>query len=101
MSLTEETGLADLTDDVRRALLLAATLLTWHKRWRFQAERTHTYSGGPSRRHLLQLGTGGRPHWPERTPLLARRLLVRGEFRPPPPVGKLFHLRGQILLDRS
>jgi hypothetical protein len=32
---TEEAIMADFTDDARRAILLAATLLTGHKRRRF------------------------------------------------------------------
>ena len=33
--------MADLTGDARRAILLAATLLTGHKRRRLQAEVAH------------------------------------------------------------
>jgi hypothetical protein len=42
--------MAELTDDSRRAILLAATLLTGHKRRRSQAEMANTYCGGSARR---------------------------------------------------
>jgi hypothetical protein len=47
--LTQEAIMAALTDDARRAILLAATLLTGHKRRRFQAEIATTYCGGSAR----------------------------------------------------
>ena len=50
--------MADLTDDARRAILLAATLLTGHKRRRFQAEMAHTYCGGSARLAETTFGWG-------------------------------------------
>jgi len=50
--------MADLTDDARRAILLAATLLTGHKRRRFQAEMAHTYCGGSARHAETTFGWG-------------------------------------------
>ena len=56
--LTEEVLMAELTDDARRAILLAATLLTGHKRRRFQAEMAHTYCGGSARHAETTFGWG-------------------------------------------
>src|SRR3954465_4288367 len=56
--LTEEAALAELTDDMRHTILLAATLLTGHKRRRFQAEVTHTYCGGSARHAETTFGWG-------------------------------------------
>ena len=42
---TEEAVMADLTDDTQRAILLAATLLTGHKRRQFQAEMARRRAG--------------------------------------------------------
>ncbi|QEG28574.1 Rhodopirellula transposase [Gemmata obscuriglobus] len=50
--------MAELTDDARRAILLAATLLTGHKRRRFQAEMAHTYCGGSARHAETTFGWG-------------------------------------------
>jgi hypothetical protein len=50
--------MADLTDDARRAILLAATLLTGHKRRRFQAEMAHQYCGGSARLAETTFGWG-------------------------------------------
>ena len=50
--------MAELTDDARRAILLAATLLTGYKRRRFQAEMTHTYCGGSARLAETTFGWG-------------------------------------------
>ncbi len=50
--------MADLTDDARRAILLAATLLTGHKRRRFQAEMAHLYCGGSARLAETTFGWG-------------------------------------------
>lgn len=50
--------MADLTDDARRAILLAATLLTGHKRRRFQAEMAHAYCGGSARLAETTFGWG-------------------------------------------
>jgi hypothetical protein len=50
--------MADLTDDARRAILLAATLLTGHRRRRFQAEMAHTYCGGSARLAETTFGWG-------------------------------------------
>jgi hypothetical protein len=50
--------MAELTDDTRRAILLAATLLTGHKRRRFQAEMANTYCGGSARHAEATLGWG-------------------------------------------
>ena len=50
--------MADLTDDSRRAILLAATLLTGHRRRRFQAEMAHLYCGGSARLAETTLGWG-------------------------------------------
>lgn len=57
--LTEEPVMADLTDDTRRAILMAATLLTAHERRRFQAEMTHAYCGGSARPAETTFGWGG------------------------------------------
>lgn len=56
--LTEEAAMAELTDDARRAILLAATLLTGHKRRRFQAEMAHAYCGGSARLAETTFGWG-------------------------------------------
>ena len=56
--LTEEAVMADLTADTRRTILLAATLLTGHKRRRFQAEMAHTYCGGSARHAETTFGWG-------------------------------------------
>jgi Rhodopirellula transposase DDE domain len=56
--LTEETIMADLTDDTRRAILLAATLLTGHKRRRFLAEMAHQYCRGSARLAETTFGWG-------------------------------------------
>ena len=50
--------MADLTDDARRAILLAATLLTGHTRRRFQAEMAHQYCGGSARLAETTFGWG-------------------------------------------
>ncbi len=50
--------MAELTDDARRAFLLAATLLTGHKRRRFQAEIAHTDCGGSARLAEATFGWG-------------------------------------------
>ena len=50
--------MADLRDDARRAILLAATLLTGHKRRRFQAEMAHQYCGGSARLAETTFGWG-------------------------------------------
>lgn len=50
--------MADLTDDARQAILLAATLLTGHKRRRFQAEMAHRYCGGSARLAETTFGWG-------------------------------------------
>lgn len=50
--------MADLTDDARRAILLAATLLTGHKRRRFQAEMAHTSCGASARLAEAAFGWG-------------------------------------------
>lgn len=50
--------MADLADDARRAILLAATLLTGHKRRRFQAEMAHVYRGGSARLAETTFGWG-------------------------------------------
>jgi hypothetical protein len=50
--------MADLTDDACRAILLAATLLTGHKRRRFQAEMAHQYCGGSARLAETTFGWG-------------------------------------------
>ena len=50
--------MADLTDDARQAILLAATLLTGHKRRRFQAEMAHLYCGGSARLAETTFGWG-------------------------------------------
>jgi hypothetical protein len=56
--LTEEAVMANLTDDTRHAILLAATLLTGHKRRRFQAEMAHQYCGGSARLAETTFGWG-------------------------------------------
>lgn len=48
--------MAELTDDARRAILLAATLLTGYKRRRFQAEMAHTSCGGSARHAATTFG---------------------------------------------
>lgn len=58
MSLTEEADMAELPNDARRAILLAATLLTGHKRRRFQAEMANTYCGGSARLAETTFGWG-------------------------------------------
>lgn len=50
--------MAQLTDETRRALLLAATLLTGHKRRQFQAEMANTYCGGSARLAETTFGWG-------------------------------------------
>lgn len=50
--------MADLTDDTHRAILLAATLLTGHKRRQFQAEMAHAYCGGSARLAETTFGWG-------------------------------------------
>ena len=50
--------MADLTDDARRAILLAATLLTGHRRRRFQAEMAHLYCRGSARLTETTFGWG-------------------------------------------
>ena len=50
--------MTDLTDDARQAILLAATLLTGHKRRRFQAEMANTYCHGSARRAETTFGWG-------------------------------------------
>lgn len=56
--LMEEVAMAELTDDARRAILLAATLLTGHKRRRFQAEMANTFCGGSARHAETTFGWG-------------------------------------------
>lgn len=56
--LTEEAVMVERTDDARRAILLAATLLTGYKRRRFQAEMAHTYCGGSARLAETTFGWG-------------------------------------------
>lgn len=56
--LPEEAVMADLTDDARRAILLAATLLTGHRRRRFQAEMAHQYCRGSARLAETTFGWG-------------------------------------------
>ena len=56
--LMEEAVMAELTDDARRAILLAATLLTGHKRRRFQAEMAKAYCGGSARLAETTFGWG-------------------------------------------
>lgn len=50
--------MAELTADTRRTILLAATLLTGHKRRRFQAEVAHTYCSGSARLAETTFGWG-------------------------------------------
>ena len=50
--------MAELTDDTRKTILLAATLLTGHKRRRFQAEMTNTYCRGSARLAETTFGWG-------------------------------------------
>lgn len=50
--------MAELTGDARHAILLAAQLLTGHKRRRYQAEMAHTYCGGSARRAETTFGWG-------------------------------------------
>jgi len=58
VNFLEEAIMADLMDDTRRAILLAATLLTGPKRRRFQAEMTHWYCGGSARLAETTFGWG-------------------------------------------
>jgi hypothetical protein len=50
--------MAELTDDVRQTILLAARLLTGHKRRRFQAEMARKYCGGSARHAETTFGWG-------------------------------------------
>ena len=50
--------MADLMDDTRRAILLAAKLLTGYKRRQFQAEMANTYCGGSARLAETTFGWG-------------------------------------------
>lgn len=50
--------MAELTGDTRRTILLAAGLLTGHKRRRFQAEVAVAYCGGSARRAETSFGWG-------------------------------------------
>ena len=50
--------MAELMDDTRHALLLAAQLLTGHKRRRYQAEIAHTYCAGSARLAETTFGWG-------------------------------------------
>src|SRR5438045_9680793 len=50
--------MADLTDDARRAILLAAQLLTGYKRRQFQAEMAHLYCRGSARLAETTFGWG-------------------------------------------
>jgi hypothetical protein len=50
--------MAELTDDTRQAILLAATLLTGYKRRRYQAQMAHTYCGGSARHAETTFGWG-------------------------------------------
>jgi len=50
--------MAELTDDLRRTILLGATLLTGHKRRRFQAEMANAHCGGSARRAETTFGWG-------------------------------------------
>jgi hypothetical protein len=50
--------MADLTEDTRRAILLAATLLTGHKLRHFQAEMANTHCGGSARLAETTFGWG-------------------------------------------
>src|SRR4051812_23103485 len=50
--------MADLTDDARRAILLAAQLLSGYKRRQFQAEMANTYCGGSARLAETTFGWG-------------------------------------------
>lgn len=50
--------MAELTDDARRDILLAAALLTGYKRRRFQAEMAHAYCGGSARLAETTFGWG-------------------------------------------
>ena len=50
--------MADLADDTRQAIVRAATLLTGHKRRRFQAEMAHQYCGGSARLAETTFGWG-------------------------------------------
>jgi Rhodopirellula transposase DDE domain len=50
--------MADLTGDARRAILRAATLLTGHRRRRFQAEMAHLYCRGSARLAETTFGWG-------------------------------------------
>jgi hypothetical protein len=50
--------MAELTDDLRTTILLAAALLTGHKRRQFQAEVANTYCGGSARLAETTFGWG-------------------------------------------
>jgi hypothetical protein len=50
--------LAELSDETRRTILLAAELLTGHKRRRFQAEVANTYCDGSARHAETTFGWG-------------------------------------------
>ena len=50
--------MATLANDVLQTILLAATLLTGHKRRRFQAEIANTYCGGSARHAETTFGWG-------------------------------------------
>jgi hypothetical protein len=50
--------MVELTDDLRRTILSAATLLTGHKRRRFQAQTANTYCGGSARLAETTFGWG-------------------------------------------
>jgi transposase len=56
--LTEEATVAELTGDMRTTIELAATLLTGHKRRRFQAQTANTYCGGSARLAETTFGWG-------------------------------------------
>jgi len=56
MFLAEEAVMAELTDDARRAVLLAATRFVGHKRRRFQAEMAGGCCGGSARLAETTLG---------------------------------------------
>jgi hypothetical protein len=56
--LTEETAMPALANDVLQAIALAATLLTGHKRRRFQAEMALQYCGGSARHAETTFGWG-------------------------------------------
>lgn len=58
MCLTEEAVMTELPDDARRAILLAATLLTGHQRRQFQAQMANTSCGGSARLAETTFGWG-------------------------------------------